>query len=247
MTESSRHQPNQHHPIGFTQHGFACQTSPSGTCAASCSMIHVDRARSYHAGLDPLGRLFGEHPPSTLEGIIIVLQDSCRTVQLSNNGEKSCHWEQAIFTTPNTTLQRFRLFCPSRNIADGTKFAGLEPRFLSHLDRYLPVRSFSNNNVLYHEKRRQYMTIAVALVFVFTAAMFLVYDRLLNGVVNLVMRKYSQTNAINSLFPANVRPSFASIHSVRQHKRKEHSGGSLQEVHIVGAALDDETIKEMMI
>jgi class 3 adenylate cyclase len=50
------------------------------------------------------------------------------------------------------------------------------------------------------------MTVAVALVFLFTALMFLVYDRLVERRQSLVLRKAEQSNAIvSSLFPKNVR------------------------------------------
>ena len=50
------------------------------------------------------------------------------------------------------------------------------------------------------------MTIAVAVIFIFTACMFVFYDRLVERRQALVMHKAIQTNAIvTSLFPENVR------------------------------------------
>ena len=50
------------------------------------------------------------------------------------------------------------------------------------------------------------MTTAVAIVFAFTAFMFVFYDRLVERRQNIVMRRAAQTDAIvTSLFPENVR------------------------------------------
>jgi hypothetical protein len=89
-------------------------------------------------------------------------------------------------------------------IADGTEFGlPLNKDFCPiSLDIY-PSKTFEDT---FSSSTPITMTMAVAIVFAFTAFMFVVYDRLVERRQNLVMRKAQQTTAIvASLFPENVR------------------------------------------
>jgi hypothetical protein len=95
-------------------------------------------------------------------------------------------------------------FSDVESIADGTEFGlPLNKNFCPiKLDIY-PSQAFED---AFSSNTPVIMTVAVAIVFAFTAFLFVVYDRLVERRQNLVMRKAAQTNAIvASLFPENVR------------------------------------------
>ena len=144
--------------------------------------------------------------PSTLEGIMFVLQDSCggQYTYLANGDKVVPLGTGDLHDTKYDYLKRSIDFSSVKNIADGTKFGlALNQEFCPiSLDIY-PSEAFHN---IFTKQTPTIMTVAVALVFVFTAIMFLCYDRLVEMRQQLVMRKAVQTSAIvSSLFPANVR------------------------------------------
>jgi len=91
-----------------------------------------------------------------------------------------------------------------KQIADGTKF-GI-PLDTTYCEYHIDVYGSDEFRSIYRTSLPIVMTLAVAIVFVFTAFMFVCYDRLVERRQNLVMLKAQQTTAIvASLFPENVR------------------------------------------
>ena len=143
--------------------------------------------------------------PGSLGGINIVLHNSCSgSFTYKINGEDVLPVGKGDLHDPNyDTMKRESTFETVDNIGDGTKF-GL-PLSKNHcmvsIDVY-PTQVFDD---FYNTKAPMVMTIAVFFIFVFTALMFVLYDRLVERRQSLVMHKALQTNAIvTSLFPKNV-------------------------------------------
>lgn len=94
-------------------------------------------------------------------------------------------------------------FTNNLNIADGTK-SGL---FLTQGKCSVKVRIYPSQKYedTYTSSTPAIVTSAVALVFVFTVLMFLVYDRLVERRQRIVLSKAMTTSAlVSSLFPSNV-------------------------------------------
>ena len=105
-------------------------------------------------------------------------------------------------------MKRSADFSSVSNLSDGTKF-GLPlklDRCSVSIDVY-PSKKFYDQ---YNTGTPIIMTCAVAIIFLFTALMFLFYDRLVERRQKLVMQKAITTNKIvASLFPENVRDRYA--------------------------------------
>lgn len=179
--------------------------------------------------------------PASLEGIVIVLQDSCggQFTYMINGSEVIPLGTGDLHDTGFDNLKRSFDFSTVKNIADGTKFGlALNQEFCPiSLDIY-PSETFHE---IFTTSTPVSMTVAVALVFVFTALMFLVYDRLVERRQELVMRKAAQTNAIvSSLFPANVRDRLL---NTSEHSQRNSVGGSRRRSSVgsstKGMTLDD--------
>jgi hypothetical protein len=144
--------------------------------------------------------------PSTLTGIYVVLHDSCSgafTFEIIGEdvrpiGRGDLHDERF------GNMKRSASFDAVSNIGDGTKH-GLP------LNKGLCMFSIDvyPSQLFYTQHKTPtpiIMTIAVAMIFVFTACMFVFYNRHVEWRQALVMHKALQTNAIvASMFPANVR------------------------------------------
>jgi len=75
------------------------------------------------------------------------------------------------------------------------------------------------------------VTFAVAMVFVFTAFMFLIYDRLVERRQHVVLNRAATSTAIvSSLFPKNVRERLMQDNQ-KERKRKDKQGGLLAAPH----------------
>jgi hypothetical protein len=149
---------------------------------------------------------FADLLPSTMKGIHLVLHDSCggtftylvvgRDVFPVGKGDLHDHGYDHMVEHAN--------FLDVKNIADGTKFGlPFNTKYCPMQLSIYPAEQFHNE---YNTSSPGIMTMAVALVFVFTVFMFLLYDRLVEHRQQLVMRKAEQTTAVvNQLFPSNVR------------------------------------------
>lgn len=101
-------------------------------------------------------------------------------------------------------MAKTRSYDSVKNIADGTSL-GL-PVEKDFCDMVLTVYPSNQFKALFVTSLPIIMTVAVALVFVFTALMFVVYDRLIERRQAIVMKRAMETDAVVAqLFPANVR------------------------------------------
>jgi len=144
--------------------------------------------------------------PYNVVGIEVVLQDSCGGAftyridgeQVITIGDGDLH------ETRYHEMQRSASFDLVSNIADGTKH-GL-PLNQEHCNIVLDVYPSSDFFDTYKTNTPIILTLAVAIIFVFTACMFLVYDRLVERRQALIMWNAEKSTAIvSSLFPDNVR------------------------------------------
>jgi Adenylate and Guanylate cyclase catalytic domain len=144
--------------------------------------------------------------PSTLSGINVVLHDSCSgafTYEITGENAQPIG-RGDLHDGRFDNMKRSASFDAVSNIGDGTKH-GLplnKELCLISIDVY-PSQLFYSQ---YKTPTPIIMTIAVAMIFVFTACMFVFYNRFVEWRQALVMHKALQTNAIvASMFPANVR------------------------------------------
>jgi hypothetical protein len=101
-------------------------------------------------------------------------------------------------------MKKSTSFASVKNIADGTKHGlPLNQEHCSILLDVYPSEAFYN---IYISNKPIIITFAVAVIFMFTACMFLYYDRLVERRQALILKRAEQTSAIvSSLFPENVR------------------------------------------
>lgn len=144
--------------------------------------------------------------PPKLRGIYLVLHDSCSgSFTYEINGEEVRPVGKGdLHERKFEELKESATFDEKDIIGDGTK-DGLplnKEHCMISIDVY-PSQVFYNT---YNTSDPIIMTIAVAMIFIFTACMFVFYDRLVERRQLVVMNKALQTNAVvESLFPANVR------------------------------------------
>ena len=144
--------------------------------------------------------------PASIKGIIIVIQDSCGgEYSYLANGVEVIGLGPGDHHDPNySSLKRTMDFSSVQNIAVGTKYGmAFNHDFCPISISIYPSDDFEET---FTSQTPLIMTLSVAMVFVFTAFMFLIYDRLVERRQMLVLRKAAQTHAVvSSLFPKNVR------------------------------------------
>ena len=147
--------------------------------------------------------------PSNLLGIIVVLQDTCGggsyTYQI--DGEEVTPLGKGDLHDRSFDKMKQSLSYQSLNdtiIADGTKNGlSLDMDVCTMMIDIYPSDTFKDE---YTTSLPVLMTTVVAIIFLFTAFIFLIYDRLVARRQNLVMDAAQKTNAIvTSLFPKQVR------------------------------------------
>ena len=142
----------------------------------------------------------------SLRGLYLVMNDSCggEYTYIVNGAEVVPLGKGDLHPRDYADKKKTINFSDVETIADGTEFGlPLNKKFCPiSLDIY-PSQAFEDS---FSTNTPVVMTVAVAIVFAFTAFMFVVYDRLVERRQKIVMRKAAQTNAIvTSLFPENVR------------------------------------------
>lgn len=144
--------------------------------------------------------------PRSLRGIYLVLGDSCGSsytyaiegTEVVNVGVGDLH--DTRFDSERVSVN----YESVKNIADGTRL-GL-PLNNDFCDITLDIYSSEQFRNLFVTSSPIIMTVAVAVIFVFTSLLFVAYDRLVEHRQRLVMKRAIETNAVvASLFPANVR------------------------------------------
>ena len=166
--------------------------------------------------------------PSSLRGIYVVLNDSCggEYTYLINGEHVIPVGHGDLHDKTFDGMKQSASFASVENIADGTK-TGLpfrKDQCTVRMDVY-PSNTFHS---LFNTSTPIIMTVSVAIIFVFTALMFVFYDRLVERRQALVMTKALQSNAIvSSLFPANVRDRLMAMESNSNKSRdSEKESGS---------------------
>ena len=152
--------------------------------------------------------------PSNVNGITVVLENACDgfyTYELNGQDAVAVGFGDHHETSFND-LEKIAVF-DVETLKDGTT-SGI--KFNQHegcaysLHVY-PSSTFYNE---YVDRQPIIITFAVALVFMFTILMFLVYDRLVERRQSLVLAKATQSHAIiSSLFPKNVRDRLMNVES----------------------------------
>lgn len=116
--------------------------------------------------------------PPTLEGVVIVLQDSCggEFSYMVNGEDVVALGTGDLHDTKYDSLRRSVDYSSVKSIADGTKYGlSLNQDFCPISIDIYPSDAFQD---IFTTQTPVNMTIAVALVFVFTTLMFIGYDRL---------------------------------------------------------------------
>ena len=152
------------------------------------------------------GNYFERVLPKTILGIDVVLQDSCQgAFTYRIDGEEVQHRRAGdAHERAYDSKKRSASFEAVSNIADGTKH-GL-PLNQDHCQIKLDVYPSSDFFVTYETRAPFSVTLSVAVIFVFTAIMFIIYDRLVERRQALVMWNAEQHTAIvSNLFPESVR------------------------------------------
>jgi hypothetical protein len=141
-----------------------------------------------------------------LRGIVVVLNDSCggEYTYVINGEEVESIGAGDMHDRKYDDNKRSTSFALLENIADGTRHGlPLHQEHCSILLDVYPSNTFYDMN---STNTPVVITVCVALVFLLTACMFLLYDRLVERRQAIVLRKAEQTTAIvASLFPENVR------------------------------------------
>ncbi|CAB9517391.1 Receptor-type guanylate cyclase gcy [Seminavis robusta] len=144
--------------------------------------------------------------PEKKVGIYVVLSDSCggNFTYIINGkdvvaaGEGDQHQRRYDDMVRTTSLESVT------SIDDGTE-QGL-PIMQGHCNVNVQVYPSNEFHSIYNTNIPAFMTAAVVLIFVCTALLFIMYDRLVERRQRLVMANAEQTNAIvSSLFPKQVR------------------------------------------
>jgi class 3 adenylate cyclase len=151
---------------------------------------------------------FKEILPPNVRGLVLVLDNGCGGtftyridgLEVISIGAGDHHRSKFDDMVKSTSLSE------GLQIAAGTRL-GLRLNYgdsgCQYDLRVYPSQEFYDE---YNTDTPIIMTFAVAMVFLFTAAMFLVYDRLVERRQRLVLMKAAQSTAIvSSLFPRNVR------------------------------------------
>jgi class 3 adenylate cyclase len=151
---------------------------------------------------------FKEILPPNVHGLVLVLDNGCDEpftyridgLEVRSIGFGDHHRSRFDHMMRNTSLKE------GLQVAAGTRL-GLRLNYGNTDCRYdlrvYPSLQFYDE---FNTNTPILMTFAVAMVFVFTACMFLVYDRLVERRQKLVLMKATQSTAIvKSLFPKNVR------------------------------------------
>jgi class 3 adenylate cyclase len=151
---------------------------------------------------------FKEILPPNVRGLVLILDNGCDgtfTYRIDGLDVRSIGFGDH-HRNKFDEYERSTSLTEGLNIAAGTRL-GLELKYggsgCQYDLRVYPSQEFYDE---YNTSTPIIMTSAVAMVFVFTAFMFLVYDRLVERRQKLVLMKAAQSNAIvSSLFPKNVR------------------------------------------
>lgn len=144
--------------------------------------------------------------PSSMNGIHIVLHNTCSgAFTFEINGPRvTIIGMEDLHDFRFHAMQRSASFESVHSIDDGTKY-GLplnNDHCIISLDVY-PSTAFHDT---YRSRTPIVMTAAVAVIFVFTVGVFILYDNLVQRRQTLVMNSAVRSNAIvTSLFPENVR------------------------------------------
>jgi hypothetical protein len=144
--------------------------------------------------------------PKTLYGVTLVLENTCNGAYTYEiNGEEVTPVGPGdLHDTEFDRLGQSAEFDDEQKIADGTKTGlRLNQSRCKYSAHVYPSESFADN---YKTSTPVLITVAVALIFIFTVVVLLIYDRLVEKRQSLILRKATQTSAIvSSLFPENVR------------------------------------------
>ena len=117
-------------------------------------------------------------------------------------------------------MKRSASFKSITNIADGSR-TGL-PINHDHCSVFIDVYPSDTFHSLFNTTTPVLMTLAVAIIFVFIAFMFLFYDRLVERRQALVMKKAIETTAVvASLFPENVRDRLIQANNAKGNDSKQ--------------------------
>lgn len=144
--------------------------------------------------------------PSKAKGINILLRDSCggEYSYVINGAEVTPLGPGDLHDNSYSDMLRTASFASVPTIEDGSEL-GL-PLNPTHCTVTIEVYPSNEFHSIYNTNVPAFMTAAVVVIFVCTAMLFILYDRLVERRQKLVLASAQQTNAIvSSLFPKQVR------------------------------------------
>lgn len=162
-------------------------------------------------------------PPNS-KGVSVVLKNSCGkeyTYEVDGGDVRSVGAGD-LHDTQFEDKKESTSFSSVDNVADGTKY-GLpldKDHCIVSIDVY-PTQTFYD---LYITATPVIVTVVVAIIFAFTALMFMLYDRLVARQQMLIVTQAARTNAIvASMFPKAVRDRL--LHQTSKQAEKANKGG----------------------
>ncbi|CAB9511297.1 Receptor-type guanylate cyclase gcy [Seminavis robusta] len=163
--------------------------------------------------------------PSTMKGIYVIFHNSCsESFTYEINGPKMTAVGPSDRHDPAFDHMRrsASLTDTITHIADGSKY-GI-PVSKEHCAISIDVYPSQTFFYQYNTSYPLAMTIAIGSIFLFTVAIFFLYDRLVERRQKLVMDRAVKTNAIvTSLFPENVRDRLMQQTNVEGEKKEKES------------------------
>lgn len=143
--------------------------------------------------------------PSNTIGVIVVLDNECHgsfTYEI-NGAEASTIGLGDLHDPKYDHLERKASFNDLESVADGSEQGLKIDKVCPYFVRIYPSQKMNDEHTT---KLPLAITFSVAMVFVFTAVMFIIYDRLVERRQRLVVATAQQSSAIvDSLFPGTIR------------------------------------------
>lgn len=173
--------------------------------------------------------------PPTVSGIQVVLENTCSgSYTFEIDGEDVKYLGDGDLHDPHWDhMEKYASFAHIDTIADGTKYGlNFDQEYCPISIHVYPAQDFYNN---YITKTPSLITACVAIVFVFTILMFLVYDWLVERRQRIVLQRAQHTTAIvSSLFPKNVTDRMLQING-----SKDNGGGYMSKNSRLKSFLND--------
>ena len=163
--------------------------------------------------------------PDNIVGVNLVLDNGCDTqVTFTINGKNVVFDGEGDLHEPQFSgMERSASFSALANVTSGAEDMDhnnfvLDPNECPYSIRVYPSEAFYD---MHNTSTPAMITAAVAGIFLFTALMFLIYDRLVECRQRILLKKATKTTEIlSSIYPSNIRDKL-----LAEHERKEGGRG----------------------